>query len=207
MEKTFAGIFAALGWFAVLMQYYLIVENRVAPIVETTIRFFSFFTILTNAVAAIYLTFKAAKRTTAGEHFFDKPGVLTATTVYITLVGLVYQTVLRYIWEPTGLQMVVDELLHSIMPLCVILFWFLYERKSAVTWRQLPIWMIYPLVYLVFILTRGALSGFYPYPFMDVSKLGLHMVLANAFFLLIFFLIFCSLYIALGKTIERRKGL
>src|SRR5688572_740301 len=101
MEKSLAAIFAALGWFAVLMQYYLIIENRVEPVGETTIRFFSFFTILTNALAAIYLTRKAAKRTTLGAHFFDKPGVLTAITVYITIVGLVYQTVLRYIWEPT----------------------------------------------------------------------------------------------------------
>jgi hypothetical protein len=205
MEKSLAAIFAALGWFAVLMQYYLIIENRVAPVGETTIRFFSFFTILTNALAAIYLTRKAAKRTTLGEHF-DKPGVLTAITVYITIVGLVYQTVLRHIWEPTGLRMVVDELLHSVMPACVILFWFLYEKKSAVTWSQLPGWMIYPLVYLIFILIRGALSGFYPYPFIDVSKLGLKIVLANGFFLLIVFLVFCALYIAVGKTIEKKKG-
>jgi hypothetical protein len=205
MEKSLAGIFAALGWFAVLMQYYLIIENRVEPVGETTIRFFSFFTILTNTLAAIYLTRKAAKRTTLDEHFLDKPGVLTSITVYITIVGLVYQTTLRHIWEPTGLQMVVDELLHSIMPVCVILFWFLYEKKSAVTWSQLPGWMIYPLVYLVFILIRGALSGFYPYPFIDVSKLGLPIVLANGFFLLLVFLVFCTLYIAVGKTIERRK--
>jgi hypothetical protein len=205
MEKSLAAIFAALGWFAVLMQYYLIVENRVTPVGETTIRFFSFFTILTNALAAIYLTRKAAKRSAVGEHFFDKPGVLTAITVYITIVGLVYQTVLRHVWEPTGLQMVVDELLHSIMPVCVILFWFLYEKKSAVTWSQLLSWMIYPLVYLIFILIRGALSGFYPYPFIDVSKLGLQIVLANGFFLLIVFLIFCALYIAVAKIIEKKK--
>ena len=140
VKKRLTLIFAILGWFAVLLQYYLIIENRVASVGETTIRFFSFFTILTNALAAVYLTIKATKRTGAASHFFDKAGVLTAITVYITIVGLVYQVVLRHIWEPTGLQMIVDELLHSIMPVCVIVIWFLYEHKSAVTWSQLPSW-------------------------------------------------------------------
>jgi len=205
MKKRLAVLFAVLGWFAVLMQYYLIIENRIASVGETTIRFFSFFTILTNALVAIYFTFKAAKRTPAEKHFFDKPGSLTAIVVYITIVGLVYQIVLRHIWEPTGLQMLVDELLHSVMPVCVVVFWFLYENKSAVTFRQLPGWMIYPLAYLVFILSRGSLSGFYPYPFMDVSKLGLQKVLTNSISILILFLFFCALYITLGKIIEKRK--
>lgn len=205
MKKSLTIIFAALGWIAVLMQYYLIIENRVASVVETTIRFLSFFTILTNTLVAIYLTFKATKRAATDAHFFDKPGVLTAIAVYITIVGLVYQFVLRKIWEPAGLQMLVDELLHSIMPVCVILFWFLYENKTAVAWRQLPSWIIYPLVYLVFILSRGALSGFYPYPFVDVAKLGLQKVLVNGFFLLLLFLIFSALYVTIGKLIERTK--
>ena len=100
MKKILTVIFAILGWFAVLMQYYLIVENRVASVGETTIRFFSFFTILTNVLVAIYFTFQVFRRAPGQAHFLEKPGVLTALTVYITVVGLVYQVVLRYIWEP-----------------------------------------------------------------------------------------------------------
>ena len=33
-------------------------------------------------------------------------------------------------------------------------------------------WLAYPGVYLVYVLARGAVSGEYPYPFMDVKVLG-----------------------------------
>jgi hypothetical protein len=205
MKKTLTVIFAIVGWMAVLLQYYLIMDNRVASALETTIRFFSFFTILTNALAAIYFTSRVTTRTAGKVNFFDKPGVLTAITVYITIVGIVYQVVLRHIWEPTGLQMLVDELLHSVMPIFVIVFWFLYEAKGALMWSQVRLWMIYPVGYLIFILGRGYMSGFYPYPFMDVSALGLEKVLTNSLLLLIVFLFFCALFIVVGKIVFRRQ--
>ncbi|MFZ5976285.1 MULTISPECIES: Pr6Pr family membrane protein [unclassified Hydrotalea] len=33
-------------------------------------------------------------------------------------------------------------------------------------------WLIYPLLYLVYILIRGSFSGFYPYPFVNVLQIG-----------------------------------
>jgi hypothetical protein len=104
MKRLLSIFFAIIAWFAVLVQYYLMVENRVASIGETTIRFFSFFTILTNSLVAIYfslITLKAEKGLWARIY---QPGTLTAITVYITIVGLVYQIILRPLWQPTGLQ-------------------------------------------------------------------------------------------------------
>lgn len=42
MKRNIAFIFAALGWFAVIAQYYLMIENRTISVSEATIRFFSF---------------------------------------------------------------------------------------------------------------------------------------------------------------------
>lgn len=205
MKKTISILFAAIGWFAVLTQYFLMLENRVTPIGETTIRFFSFFTILTNSLVAVYFSYQAINQKPEQQNFLNIPGVLTAITVYITIVGLVYQVVLRQIWEPTGLQMIVDELLHSVIPLYTIVFWYLYENKSAINWRQLPIWLIYPLIYLIYILIRGRASGFYPYPFIDVSELGLSTVLINALVLLIIFLVVSILFVGIGKQVDKNK--
>jgi hypothetical protein len=104
------------------------ITNRIADVPETIIRFFSFFTILTNTIVAIYFSFQFfnSKR----NHWLNRAGVLTAITVYIIVVGLVYQLILRQVWEPTGMQKLVDELLHSINPILVLIFWFLYEKKS-----------------------------------------------------------------------------
>src|SRR5688572_4623987 len=116
LKKSISITFALVVWFAVLAQYYLMVENRNAPISETTIRFFSFFTILTNSLVAIYFSAVLSNSKSNFITIINKPGTLTAVTVYITIVGLVYQIILRHLWHPTGLQMIVDELLHTLVP-------------------------------------------------------------------------------------------
>jgi hypothetical protein len=186
MKKNLSLIFAIIAWFAVIVQFYLMMDNRVASVPETIIRFFSFFTILTNTLVAVYFTIQSLAKNQKG--FWLQPGTLTAITVYILVVGLVYQLVLRQIWEPEGMQKIVDELLHSVNPVLVLIFWSLYEKRDNIRWNQLPYWLIYPLIYLVYILTRGQLSGFYPYPFINVTDLGMKQVLVNSFFLLLLFL-------------------
>jgi hypothetical protein len=204
MKTTFSICIAIVAWAAVLTQYFLMIENRVASMTETTIRFFSFFTILSNTLVAIYFTLSLFKQKNGFLSWTNKPGTLTAVTVYITIVGLVYQIILRPIWEPTGIQMIVDEFLHSIIPLLVMIFWYLYEDKSSVSYRQIPRWLIYPLVYLVFVLLRGHFSEFYPYPFVDVRNLGLSKVFTNSIFLIALFIGVSALYIKIGKVVRNR---
>src|SRR5690606_28643146 len=118
-----------------------------------------------------------------------RPGTLTALTIYIIVVGLVYQFVLRQIWEPTGLQKVADEFLHSVIPLLTVFYWVAYENKMGLSFRQIPKWLIYPTIYLIFIILRGYISGFYPYPFIDVSILEPQTVMINVITLIAIFLI------------------
>lgn len=204
MKKNLSLLFALIGWFAVLTQFYLMMDNRVASVAETIIRFFSFFTILTNSLVAVYFTYQYSTGSSSIKSFFDKAGVLTAICLYITIVGLVYQIVLRHIWEPTGMQMLVDELLHSVIPILTIFYWFRYENKREIQWGHLPYILIYPLIYLVYILVRGSFSGFYPYPFVNVTELGLNTVLFNSGILLIVFVVMAAALIGLGKLIHRK---
>lgn len=166
------------------------------PLPEVTIRFFSFFTILTNILTALFFTTQAL-----GIKQY-KAGTLTAITVYITIVGLVYQVMLRHLWAPTGMQRVVDELLHSVIPVLTILYWYLYEDRHNVSNKQIPAWLLYPFVYCIYILIRGYFSGFYPYPFIDVSALGFSSVLLNALLLFFFFGFVSILFVFAGKRLK-----
>ncbi|MEO7121065.1 MAG: Pr6Pr family membrane protein [Ginsengibacter sp.] len=203
MKKKLAAIFSVVGWFAIIAQYILMIENRQASILETSIRFISFFTILTNALAAIYFTCVVFDKNHQIK-IIDKPGTLSAITVYITLVALVYQFVLRQSWHPTGLQMIVDELLHSVIPVLVIVFWFLYEIIKPVKYSQILQWAIYPLVYLICILIRGSFSNYYPYPFINVTTIGMSKALTNSGILIVIFLIISALFLVIGKAIIKR---
>jgi hypothetical protein len=104
--------------------------------------------------------------------FFSKPTVITAITLYITVVGATYNLILRSLWKPEGLQQIVDELLHVVVPLLFIFYWLFFAPKMSLRWKDVLPWLLYPLIYVILILFRGGLSGYYPYPFIDVNLLG-----------------------------------
>ena len=49
-------------------------------------------------------------------------------------------------------------------------------------------WQIYPFLYVCYTLTRGAMIGTYPYPFLNVTQDGYEGVLLNSLILLGLFL-------------------
>jgi hypothetical protein len=201
-KNTIIFIGAALGWFSTIMQFVLMMQNRVESLTETTLRFFSYFTILTNSLVALYFSVLWYRKPISLLTRFEKPGFLTAVTLYIAMVGLVYQLVLRGIWEPTGMFRIVDEMLHSIIPIYVIVFWFAFEDKKNVSWKLIPSWLLYPLFYLIFILFRGNYSGYYPYPFVNVTELGLEKALMNSAALLLVFLVLAIAFVGIGKLFK-----
>lgn len=201
--QFFSAIGGIVAWSAVILQLYLIIVNRTVSIPETLLRFFTFFTILCNILVAICFTVLALKPGFEKGNFFSRPGVLSAVAVYIAVVGIVYQLILRPLWEPQGLQMIVDESLHSVIPAYFILFWFLYVPKLTLRWQQILPWLIFPLCYLIIILLRGAVAGYYPYPFVNVTKLGYGKVFLNCGMVLIAFLFFSVLLVGIGKLSKK----
>ena len=203
--KMFAAIAALLGWFAITAQFYLILEMRVNSVPETIIRFFSFFTVLSNIITAICFTGLLLDPTYTLHSFFSKPGTQTAVTVYIVVVGAVYNLSLRFIWNPEGLQKIVDELLHSVIPMAMVLFWVAFTNKSKLQWKDSLYWMIYPFCYTLFIAIRGAFSGFYPYPFINVPVIGYPRALLNSAGLVFVFMGLSLFLIAVARFISRRQ--
>jgi hypothetical protein len=201
--RLVAGLLAAIGWFALALQFRLVLGvNDAAGIAigETLIRFFSYFTILTNVLAALVLT-----GTMLGHRgtFFSRPSVQAAIASYITIVGLIYVTVLRHLWAPQGLQWLADTLLHYAMPALYVLFWLVFARKETLSFRDILWWLIFPLTYITFVLIRGAPSGFYPYPFIDVSKLGYPQTFLNAAGIFLVFAVCGSIYVALSRRLAK----
>ncbi|MBX3242155.1 MAG: Pr6Pr family membrane protein [Chitinophagaceae bacterium] len=199
MRRLFCFLITLLAWFAVVIQFVLLLQNTTVPLTETIIRFFSFFTILTNTLVAFFFTGYLLNR-----KITYIPGHLTAITSYILVVGLVYQFLLRHLWSPSGMQFIVDELLHSVVPVLVLVYWFIYEQKQVLQFSWIKSWLYYPLVYFIYILIRGALSGYYPYPFIDVNILGYGKALAMGIVILVLFVIIQALLVAFGRRMLRQ---
>lgn len=196
---------ALAGWFAVILQLWLIIVNRVVSIPETILRFFSYFTILSNILVAICYTCALIGRPTPFTRFFKKPTTLTAIAVYISIVGIVYNIILRSLWKPIGLQQLVDEILHSLAPLLFIIYWLVFVQKGTLQWRHAFSWLLFPFVYLVYILIQGGYNGFYPYPFIDATTIGYPDLALNSLILLIAFLGISLLFVGIGKLASRGK--
>jgi hypothetical protein len=116
---------------------------------------------------------------------------------------MVYSLLLRQLWNPQGLQWVVDVILHDVIPVGYALYWLLFGPRDPLRWKDALAWLAYPAAYLVYVLARGAVSGLYPYPFMNVKVLGYGIVLAHAGVLFLVFLGMGLLVVAVGRWRRR----
>ncbi|MBC3363081.1 Pr6Pr family membrane protein [Pseudomonas sp. SWRI154] len=165
------------------IQLYLILLGRWelgASLLGGLVNFLSFFTVLTNTLAAVVLTWELTRRESAARRWFLRPAVRSGIAVSIALVGLAYNLLLRHLWQPEGWQFVADELLHDVMPVLFLIYWWRCVPKGTLRLGHIGLWVIYPLVYFGYVLFRGGLLAAYPYPFIDVANLGYPQVLVNA---------------------------
>lgn len=174
---------AALGWAGLGIQLYLIFIARLsvdASLLGGLVSFFGYFTVLTNTLVATVLTCAVTSRESAARRWLLQPWVSSGVTVSIVVVGLAYSLLLRHLWHPEGWQFIADELLHDVMPLMFLGYWWFCVPKGTLRLWHLPVWLIYPLVYFAYALLRGNLLGAYAYPFIDVAVLGYPQVFINA---------------------------
>ncbi|MEO5893417.1 MAG: Pr6Pr family membrane protein [Ferruginibacter sp.] len=205
-ERIFLSNGAALAWIAVFFQLYLIIVNRTASIPETITRFFSFFTILSNILVALCFTYRLLKPNAKWGRFFSRPTTQTAIALYIGVTGIIYNTILRALWKPEGLQFLVNELLHSVIPVLFILYWLFFVPKESLKWTSIFPWLIFPTVYCIYSIIRGAIAGVYPYPFLDAKELGYNKVILNICGVTVVFIVLSLLLVAIAKLIARSPG-
>ena len=127
----------------------------------------------------------------------------TGTMLFITIVGLVYHFLLANIWSPTGLQKIADVSLHYIVPVLYIFYWLLFVKKGEQQYNNSLTWMLYPLLYCVYALIRGAIVHEYPYPFIDVTEHGYGIVLRNSLLLAAGYLLVGLLLILIDKEMAK----
>jgi len=204
--KLSLAIIAILTWFAVIAQFCININSGAESYSLLILRFFDYFTITTNITVAVTCTIIFLKQGNGWGKFFSKQQTLTAVTVYILVVGLIYNLILRVLWKPEGLQMIVNELLHSVIPVLFLLYWLVFAPKDQLKWKNAWSWLLYPLVYTIYVFIFGAITGFYPYPFVDLTQLGPGKTLINVAGVAILFLAFSYLLIAIAKFLSRKNA-
>ncbi|RZL63620.1 MAG: hypothetical protein EOP81_11920 [Variovorax sp.] len=149
---------AAIGW-----QLWLHIEAS-----YNALNFFSYFTNLSNLLAAVVLllsVFLRVRRHSA----LDSLRYVSATNMVV--VGLVFVALLRNV-DLGALRPWVNIVLHYVMPIAIVLDWVIEAPRSRLTARHLLLALIFPTAYLVYVLLRGAASNWYPYPFLVPANVG-----------------------------------
>lgn len=137
----------------------------------TVVRYLSNFSILANAAAVVLLTMLAARPGRDSSPTFAL--FRGATTVYMTVTALVYAVILAPSTLDVGLtEPWVDWSLHVVGPMALLVDWVM-NRPEAKLPRSAPLtWMVFPAAYLGYILGRGEIVGWYPYPTLDPDRSG-----------------------------------
>jgi hypothetical protein len=204
MPRFLLAAAASLGWIAVLTQFVLSIRSGLANghgVWHGVVEYFGYFTLLTNILCAGILSAFLHGQETPLRRFLRRPGVVTAAATSIIVVGVVYHLLLAATWNPKGIDLVVDTLLHTVNPLLFVFAWTRLIPRGAVTLAQTPWWMSYILGYAAYTLVRGAVLGRYPYPFIDVTQLGYPTALRNAALLGLAFVALSAVMVGVNRVL------
>ena len=206
LKKGFTYTVIVVGLFGIVLQFILMLQTRQVALPESIVRFFSFFTILSNIMVVIFFIGQLLPENRKLKVFVVKNEIATAVSMYIITVGVVYQTILRQPIPLQGWPRVADDILHLYIPLLMLLYWIVFIADKKIAATTIPYWLIYPIVYLVYTLIRGHFVHFYPYPFVNVTALGYRKVLLNSALLVIFFLGLSYLLAAIANWRHKNKS-
>jgi hypothetical protein len=195
-DRIVGALLALLALAALVLQWVLILKNGEGSTAAIVVRFFSFFTILSNMlVAGVCMAIAAGHA---------RPRWRGAATLYISVTGAIYSIILAPLWSPTGAQKVADELLHHAVPLAYVAAWLLLAPHRRLAWTDAVRWLVFPALYLGWTIVRGGVTGEYPYPFVDLHQLGAARVAINCVMMTGMFAVLGLALVALDRLLPPR---
>ena len=166
------------------------------------VNFFSYFTILSNLLAVVTLVGGALRGGRAASRGWD---LLRGQAVVMMTVTLVVYALLLESVDVALSDQWVNITLHKLFPIVVIADWLLDPPDQPVSLRGSLAWLAFPLLWTAYTLVRGALVGWYPYPFLDPANGGYATVAAYIVGILIFGAIVGAIVALAGNAMRGRR--
>jgi hypothetical protein len=121
----------------------------------SVVNFFSFFTIESNLIAAAWALAVPSNGALRG-----------AATLYMAITGIVFALLLAGF--DSLLLPWINVLLHDLFPAALVLAWLLEPPElPSGDGRLIVTWLAFPFAFGIYAEIRGAIVGWYPYPFLD----------------------------------------
>ena len=134
--------------------------------------------------------------------------VRVAILSYAVITGLVYNVLLRNIPGDGGYEPPrwCNEVMHVWVPVFILLDWLLAPGRARVPWKRLWLVISFPLAWLAFTMIRGAITLWYPYPFLEpAGPGGIPSLLVYVVGIAAFIIVVASAAIGLARLVARRE--
>jgi hypothetical protein len=169
----------------------ILVDHDPPDLLQRLLRFVAYFTVGSN-ILVLVTTARLAR-----DPAYDGPRwrvVRVAAVSGITVTGLVHWFLLRPLLHLDGADLVADKLLHLAVPLLAVGGWLLVGPRPRVDWPACLRAARWPVGWLVLMLVSGALTGWYPYPFLDHREHGWdHVMVVCMGIFVLFFALFAAM--------------
>ena len=191
-NNRFARTTAALIALSVVIAFAIDVSIGAGSPGENAAGMLRFFTIWGGVGSAIIMA-----RTAMGKAV--GPAIMAALATAVTVIGLVYWTMLAGDHHPQGIGRISNQIFHTLVPVSVIAWWLRYTPAVPSILPQLPVIMVPPLAYGAFAFVLGEMTGFYAYFFIDLPKLGwFQFVISN--------ILLACFFAAMGTALLKAKA-
>ena len=190
--RTVHLVTALVTTFALVLQTVLVLrgssvldETQVPPLGARLARLVAYFTIQSNLLVAVTSWQLVGNPDRDGRWW--RP-VRLAAIVGITVTGLVHFVLLRPLLHLEGASYLADKLLHMVVPVLAVAAWLLVGPRPRAAWSVAWTTLAWPILWLVVILAQGAVTGWYPYPFLDLDAKGAGSVFVSCLGVTVVFL-------------------
>ena len=184
-SRLWHAVLAAIVLATVVAQLVLLVQGGVdvnsgdaarPALAERLVRFFSFFTVESNLLVLATSIALVVDPERDGALF----RVLRLDALLgIAITWIVFALVLSKIVHVEGIAAWINFGFHDASPVLALLGWLAFGPRPRIDARTIALAFVWPVAWIVYTLIRGALVGWYPYPFLDAATLGYPKVFAN----------------------------
>lgn len=201
-------IVCATGWISLIitmvLNYQAVLDGIDAIVLYSYT--FSYYTIQSNLIVAIWLTFAIIYHNKEEKPRFLKSPVQGAITLYITVTFMIFAILLSWLYKPTGWAAVTNLTMHYLIPIAFIVDWIVTGNKTEYQWKYALYWLVYPLGYLIYTMIHGLFTNFYPYYFIDLSVLSIPEFIISAVGLSAVFLLLGLLDVFINRVLYRKRN-
>ena len=169
--RALGGVRLVIGVFLLFTLIFQIVDLQIGGSLVPN-EYFTFFTVESTMLNIVILIVTGATAWRGHRESTLLAGAAMAIVPYAVVTAAVYNVLLRGLPAEKYLGMDwPNEVLHVAVPAFLVVDWFVLRSvvggRTKLPFRMIALAASFPVLWLAFTMIRGAVTGWFPYPFLE----------------------------------------